>query len=116
MIEIPIINPEQNEEQPKDFAKIVESCYIDLSEEITKPEILISIGQHEYKNNFYPTPVMTAGEFSAIVAQSKAKKSFLKSALLGCYIGGDSHSLFPNIKSHRDKDYSILDFDTEQGK
>jgi hypothetical protein len=116
MIDIPKLTVDQNEDQPKDFAKIVDSCYVDLSEEITKPEILISIGTYEYKGNFFPTPVMTAGEFSAIVAQSKAKKSFLKSALLGCYIGGDSHSLFPNIKSHRDKDYSILDFDTEQGK
>ena len=92
MIEIPIIKPDQNEEQLKDFAKIVESCYVDLSEEITKPEILISIGQHEYKNNFYPTPVMTAGEFSAIVAQSKAKKSFLSS--LPLLLIGISFSFF----------------------
>jgi hypothetical protein len=116
MIDIPKIEINQNSDQPKDFEKIIESCYIDLSEELQKPEILLSIGKHEYKGNFYDTPVMTAGEFSAIIAQSKAKKSFIKSAFLGCYIGGDSHSLFPNIKSHRDQDYTILDFDTEQGK
>jgi len=87
-----------------------------LSEEIERPEILLSIGQHEYKGNYYPTPVMTAGEFSAIVATSKSKKTFLKSAMCGCYIGGNANQLFPNIKTHRDKDYTILDFDTEQGK
>ena len=99
-----------------DFFKIEKECSIDLSEELMPPEILLSIGTHEYKGNMYPTPVMTAGEFSAIVAQSKSKKSFLKSAFLGSYIGNNANLLFPNIKSHRDKNYTILDFDTEQGK
>ena len=105
-----------NNEETINFDKLRENCFIDLDVEMTPPEILLSIGQHKYKHKFYPTPVMTAGEFSAIVAASKAKKSFLKSAFLGCYIGGSSENLFPNIKSHRDKNYTILDFDTEQGK
>lgn len=99
-----------------DFDKLEKSCFVDLSEEMKHPEILLSIGQHEYKGKFYPTPIMTAGEFSAIVATSKSKKTFLKSAFLASYIGGGSTVLFPNIKSHRDNDYTILDFDTEQGK
>ena len=116
MIDIPHFEMLPVGEQPKDYAKMVQECYVDLSEEMPKPEILLSIGQHEYKGQFYPTPVMTAGEFSAIIAQSKAKKSFLKSAFLGCYIGGTSTNLFPNIKSHRVENFCILDFDTEQGK
>ena len=116
MIEIPNIDLTKNLDPPKDFEKLLQSCHVDLSEEFPKPEILLSIGKHEYKGNYYPTSVMTAGEFSAIVAQSKAKKSFLKSALLAGYIGGETHNLFPNIKTHRDQDYTILDFDTEQGK
>jgi len=99
-----------------DFSKLENDCFVDLSVEMPRPEILLSIGQHEYRGNMYDTPIMTAGEFSAIVAESKAKKSFLKSAFLGCYVGGNSNQLFPNIKSHRDNDYQILDFDTEQGK
>lgn len=106
----------KNSEAEIDFDYLINSCYVDLDVEIKPPEILLSIGQHEYKNKNYPTPVMTAGEFSAIVAASKSKKSFLKSAFLGCYIGGGGESLFPNIKTHRDSDYTILDFDTEQGK
>jgi hypothetical protein len=98
------------------FGQLENDCFVDLSLEMPKPEILLSIGQHEYKNKMYDTPIMTAGEFSAIVAESKAKKSFLKSGLIGCYIGGNASTLFPNIKSHRDKEYQILDFDTEQGK
>jgi hypothetical protein len=99
-----------------DFDKLEKDCFVDLSEEMLHPEILLSIGQHEYKGNFYDTPIMTAGEFSAIVATSKSKKTFLKSAFLGSYIGGKSSILFPNIKSHRETEFTILDFDTEQGK
>lgn len=98
------------------YSQLENDCFVDLSLEMPKPEILLSIGQHEYKGNFYDTPILTAGEFSAIVAESKAKKSFLKSGLIGCYIGGNASTLFPNIKSHRDNEYQILDFDTEQGK
>lgn len=104
------------DEELLDYLKIVSDCYIDLSEEMPKPEILLSIGEHQYKNKWYPTPVMTSGEFSAIVAVSKAKKSFLKSAFIGSYIGGKANILFGNIRSFRDKNYTILDFDTEQGK
>lgn len=106
----------ENEEEIIDFSKIEKECNVDLNEELVYPEILLSIGDHEYKGNYYPTPVMTVGEFSAIVATSKSKKTFLKSALLACYIGGFSNELFENIKTHRDKDYTVLDFDTEQGK
>jgi hypothetical protein len=99
-----------------DLNLIESDCSVDLSVEIKHPETLLSIGQHEYKGSFYPTPVMTAGEFSAIVATSKSKKTFLKSALLASYIGGKSNELFPNIMTHRDSDYTVLDFDTEMGK
>lgn len=98
-----------------DFKTLESSCFVDLSEDLKPPETLLSIGQHQYKGNYYDTPIMTAGEFSAIVAVSKSKKSFLKSALLGAYIGGNSNLQFSNIKTHRDKDYTILDFDTEMG-
>ena len=70
MIEIPNIDLTKNLDPPKDFEKLLQSCHVDLSEEFPKPEILLSIGKHEYKGNYYPTSVMTAGEFSAIVAQS----------------------------------------------
>lgn len=103
-------------EEVIDFEKLESECNIDLSVEITPPEILLSIGTHEYKGKHYPTAIMTAGEFSAITATSKSKKSFLKSAFLGCYIGGNAYNLFGNIKSHRKSDYTVLDFDTEQGK
>lgn len=99
-----------------DYLKLSTDCEVNLSEEVKEPEILLSIGEHTYKGEIFPTSIMTAGEFSAIVAVSKAKKSFLKSAFIGSYIGGDANLLFGNIRAFRDKDYTILDFDTEQGK
>jgi len=106
----------KSEIQDVDYLAMLDECIVDLDVEIKQPNILLSIGTHKYKGNDYPTPLMTEGEFSAIVAVSKAKKSFLKSAFIGCYIGGKSNILFPNIKTHRTKDYGIADFDTEQGR
>lgn len=94
---------------------LMNRAYIDLSLDIPKPEILISIGYHSYKGKTYDTCACSAGEASAIVAPSKSYKTFLKSALVASFIGGSTNILFPNIKSHRTKDYTILDIDTEQG-
>ena len=99
-----------------DYLSMLDECLVDLDLEIEQPKMLLSIGTHDYKGFQYPTSIMTEGEFSAIIAQSKAKKSFLKSALVGAYIGGDSNLLFPNITTHRKEDYGIADFDTEQGR
>jgi len=98
------------------LAELEASSYVDLSEEIQPPDTLISIGEHSYMGKMYPTSICTAGESSAIIAESKKKKSFIKSALIASYIGGNANQLFPNIKSHRKEDVTILDFDTEQGK
>jgi hypothetical protein len=48
--------------RPVDFS-LANDCNIDLSEELLAPEILISIGEHEYKDKMYPTAAMTAGNF-----------------------------------------------------
>ena len=61
-----------------DFDALIKKTFVDLKIKIDRPETLISIGEHEYKNKLYPTSVMTSGEFSCIVAPSKTKKSFLK--------------------------------------
>lgn len=91
-------------------------CLVDLTKKEPRPETIISIGTHNYKDKNYPTPVMTAGEFSVISAPSKSKKSFFKSQLCASYIGGNSHRFFKEIKGHRNKDYGIIDCDTEQSK
>ncbi len=89
---------------------------VDLKQDAARPETLISIGTHTYKGKQYPNDVMTAGEFSVISAPSKTRKSFFKSALEACYIGGNAKYYFSNIKSHRNENFDIISIDTEQSE
>ncbi len=98
-----------------DYESTFKDCFVNLDEVIERPPMALSIGTYEYGGNTYDLPVHTYGEFSATVAPSKTKKSYYKSALIACYIGGEASHYFPNIKSHRDKEYYIVDIDTEQG-
>ena len=115
---IPKLNIEDfnnSEQSAFDYKKMYEDCFVDLDVIIEKPPCAISIGQYNFNGMNYDLPVHTYGEFSATVAPSKTKKTFYKSALIASYIGGNANSFFENIKSHRDKDYHIIDIDTEQG-
>ena len=98
------------------FASQYDRCFVDTKISVEKPETIISIGKHQYKGNWYDTPVMTAGEFSVISAPSKSKKTFFKSQLCASYIGGNANNFFRNIKGHRKEDEIIIDCDTEQSK
>lgn len=98
------------------FAREYERAYIPLDKPLPPPETLISIGEHQFKGNCYPTTVMTAGSFSVIAAPSKSKKTLFKMQLCATYIGGNASYRFPNIHSHRKDDCYILDFDTEQSE
>ena len=59
-------------------------------------------------------PMVTYGNFMCIVGASKSYKSFLKTSLLSCYIGGNAQDLFPDIQGHNTKDKFVIDIDTEQ--
>lgn len=100
-----------------DFEALKKQTFVDLTVKLERPETLVSIGEHHYKNNVYPTSVMTAGEFSMIVAPSKTKKSYLKSAFAGALMGDKSKQYFDNIRGHlKSDDCGIADFDTEQSR
>lgn len=116
MQEIELINVDSEVEHDKEWLKeIVKDSQVDLSEEIERPDTIISIGSHEYNGKTFPTDVMTAGEFSVISAPSKTKKSFLKSAFVAAFIGGESINYFDNFRGHRkDDNETIIDIDTEQ--
>jgi hypothetical protein len=79
------------------------------------PPTALSIGKHEYKGESYVNNTFTYGEFSAIVAGSKNKKTFFKSALIASYIGGQANNYFPEFIGNRKENYYIIDIDTEQG-
>lgn len=103
-------------ETPFNYENMFKECFVDLDVVIERPPCALSIGEYEYNGKLYPIDAHTYGEFSATVAPSKTKKSFYKSALIACYIGGNANQYFPNMLSHRDSnDYYIIDIDTEQG-
>jgi hypothetical protein len=107
--------PIAEEEEVFDYHKIYNKCLVDLSEEIMLPPTALSIGSHEYKGNMYDNNTFSYGEFSAIVAASKSKKTFFKSSLIAGFIGGNTSTYFPQFKSHREGEPVIIDIDTEQG-
>jgi len=103
------INNDIAEFKPSDA---LSDLYIDPLKKIEHQPIAISAG---YKFDCH-VPIVTYGNFSCIVGASKSMKSFFKSALLACYIGGEAQTYFSDIKGHDTKDKFIIDLDTEQSE
>lgn len=97
-----------------DYLKILKESLIDPSEEIKQQPIAISIGETKYKDNFYPIPFGSYGDFSCIVGASKSRKTFFKSMIEAGYIGGRSNIYNPSIKGHNSDKKLVISFDTEQ--
>ena len=117
MIEIPKIElkPEP-QEQDLDFKKIHDLQFVDIDEVLKPQPVAISIGSSQYKGQNYPIPFGSYGDFSCIVGASKSKKTFLKSLLTACYIGGNSNIYASEIKGHNVGKKWIIDIDTEQSQ
>lgn len=99
---------------PLDFKKMHDKYRIDICAKLKPEPIALSLGEYQYKNSFYPTPFGTYGNFSCLVGPSKSYKTFLKSAIIAGYIGGQSNLYFPTLKGHDTKDKFVIDVDTEQ--
>ena len=99
-----------------DGSKMLSDTFIDVNKKIMQPPIAVSIGTHEYSGESYANAFGTYGNFSCIVGQSKARKSFFKSLLIASYIGGNTNQFAPDFKTHRESNKFILDFDTEQSE
>ena len=98
-----------------DFQAIFRDAFIDIDKKYSAPPICLSIGSYRVDDRVYPIRFGTESNFSAIVGQSKSKKSFFKSLLIASYIGCDP-VYSGNIKSHREREGYIIDIDTEQGE
>lgn len=117
MLEKLLSNLSKSSEPEKvDFEKIRKNQFIDVNEKISPPPIALSVGEHSYGTNLFPTPFGTYGNFSCLVGASKSMKTFLKSAIASAYIGGNSNNYFPNMKGHDTDDKLIIDIDTEQSR
>lgn len=78
--------------------------------------LAISIGEHSipYKGVIYPKKFGSLGNISVIMGEEKSRKSFLRSLLLACSIGGNSNNFAEEIRGHNLQDKYIFDIDTEQ--
>src|SRR3989304_9696516 len=112
------LTKESKSEEILNFNDIHEKSLIDLSLVYERPPLRISIGRDEmqYKGVHHPLRFGTAGNISMIKGEEKARKSFLKSLILGCSFGGQSN-IYTNsidIVGHELQDKYIIDIDTEQ--
>lgn len=98
------------------YQEVFDKCFINLDEEVMLPPTALGIGYHDYKGQQYLNNTFSYGEFSCIVAASKSKKTFFKSALIASYIGGNATSYFPSVVTCRKEDFYVVDIDTEQGE
>ena len=99
------------------FETIKQQSKVDPTKPMGEIPVALSLGSNEYSGSSQWNNTFTYGEFSCIVAGSKMKKSFLRSALIASFIGGSASNYFPNMKTHRKSNKDIvIDIDTEQGK
>lgn len=99
-------------EQEINYREVYESTFIDMTKKPKKQPVCLSFG---VKFNDY-APIVSYGNFACLVGASKSMKTFLKSALVAGYIGGNITNYFPDLRGHDTQDKIILDIDTEQGK
>jgi hypothetical protein len=101
-----------------DFAKAFNDSKIDLLHQYERPPLALSIGvdDRDYNGVHYPLRYGTYGNISLIKGEEKARKSFLKSLLLACAIGGKANNYTDDIQitGHDLQDKYIIDVDTEQ--
>lgn len=98
------------------FNEIHKKVLVDIEVVPPRPPLAISIGKDDrrYAGVHYPLRFGTFGNISMIKGEEKARKSFLKSLILSCSIGGLSNNYSENIIGHDLSDKYILDIDTEQ--
>ena len=101
-----------------DFKEIHLKAQIDLKGKPRRPPIAISIGYDDiaFNGEFNPLIFGTFGNISMIKGEEKARKSWLKSLILGCCLGGNSNIYGGEIYGHELQDKYIVDLDTEQDK
>ena len=114
---IGILNSEVSEEI--DCSSVFQETIIDLNEVIERPPLAISIGidDHDYNGVHYPLKFGSLGNISMITGEEKSRKSFVKSLIESCTIGGLSNNYTgtTEIKGYIDGKY-IISIDSEQSK
>lgn len=104
----------------EEILKGFESTVINLKEKVERPPVVLSIGLDDksYGGVHYPLKFATKGNFSVIKGPQKARKSFVKSLIESCALGGNSFRFtdYLEIKSYGLDSKWIISIDCEQSK
>ncbi len=91
-----------------------------IRKKVDRPPLAISIGLDDKEYGMdkirYPLRFGTYGNISLIKGHKKVRKSFAKSLLLACSIGGKANNYSDKIMGHDLQDKYIFDIDSEQGE
>lgn len=100
------------------LSEVFSDSVIDLKKAVDRPPLAISIGYDDksYKGRYYPLRFGTYGNISMITGEEKSRKSFLKSMIEACVIGGKSNNYTNgvDIHGHDMNGKYIISIDAEQ--
>lgn len=103
----------------ENISDVFKKTIINTSDNIERPPLALSIGidDKSYGGVFYPLKFGSLGNISLIAGQEKSRKSFVKSLLESCTIGGRSNNYTGDIDiiGYIDGKY-IISIDSEQSK
>jgi hypothetical protein len=112
------LNTEEQKSDILDLSQHFKDSIIDLTKEVDRPPNAITIGvdDRSYNGVFYPLRFATFGNISMITGEEKSRKSFLKSLIEACAIGGKSNNYTGDvdIRGHNLTDKYIISIDAEQ--
>lgn len=100
----------KGDKDPKDIHRL---SVTDLKRKVDRPPIAIGIGWDNHAGQRWPLRFATFGNISLIKGEEKARKSFAKSLLLACAIGGNANNFSEEIHGYLG-DKWVIDMDTEQ--
>ena len=99
-----------------DFSKMESDAFLDPHKYELQLEPCLSIGKYNYRGKVMPIHFGSYGDFSCIVGPSKSRKTFLKTALISAFFGGNSNWYFPDFRGHNPENKICIDLDTEQNR
>jgi len=102
-----------------DLASEFKSTILDLKKDVPRPPLAVSIGYDDksYGGVHYPLKFGSMGNISLITGQEKSRKTFVKSLIEACAIGGKSNNYTRTleIKGYLQDKY-LISIDTEQSE
>jgi hypothetical protein len=94
-----------------------DSCIVDFNQKVERPPLAVSIGYDDksYGGVHYPLKFGSLGNISLITGQEKSRKTFVKSLIEACAIGGKANNYTDTIeiKGYLEDKY-LISIDTEQ--